>query len=66
MMCIRVDLPEPDAPMIATYSPAWITKLTSRRARTTVSPSPYTFETRSIAMTGTVSFIRERPPGHRR
>src|ERR1035438_5447798 len=37
MMFISVDLPEPDAPMMATNSPLWIVRLTSR---STVSGSP--------------------------
>ena len=34
MMCISVDLPEPDGPMMATYSPAEIERLTPRSAST--------------------------------
>ena len=37
-MCIRVDLPEPEGPTIATYSPALIFKLTPRRAATAMAP----------------------------
>ena len=33
-----VDLPEPDAPMIATISPARTTKSTERSAWTSISP----------------------------
>ena len=40
MMFINVLLPLPDAPMIATYSPTPISRLTPRNARTSVSPSP--------------------------
>ena len=39
MMFIRVDLPEPDAPMMATNSPRSIVRLTPRSARTSLSPS---------------------------
>ena len=43
--CIRVDLPEPDGPMIAVKRPAWKLTDTPSRARTSVSPLPYTFTT---------------------
>ena len=39
MMFIRVDLPDPEAPMIATKSPVGTMLLTPRRARTSVSPT---------------------------
>ena len=37
-MCISVDLPEPDGPMTATYSPAAMSKETPRRASTSSDP----------------------------
>ena len=37
-MCISVDLPEPDGPMTATYSPLRISKETPRRASTSRVP----------------------------
>ena len=38
MMCISVDLPEPDGPTIATNSPASIVSVTSRSASTSSAP----------------------------
>jgi hypothetical protein len=38
---ISVDFPEPDAPIIATYSPSAIDKLMSLRTGTVISPSYY-------------------------
>ena len=38
MMFISVDLPDPDGPMMATYSPRQIVTSTPWRARITVSP----------------------------
>ena len=40
--CSRVDLPDPDGPMIAVNCPAGNSMLTSSRAVTAVSPVPYT------------------------
>ena len=37
MMFIRVDLPDPDGPMIATSSPGSMVKLTPRNACTAMS-----------------------------
>jgi hypothetical protein len=37
-MCISVDFPDPDGPMIATYSPRLIDKDTPRSASTEISP----------------------------
>ncbi len=39
-MCIRVDLPEPDGPMIAVKRPRSKPVLTSTSASTAASPSP--------------------------
>ena len=39
-MCMRVDLPEPDGPMTATYSPASMVKETPRSASTSSDPVP--------------------------
>ena len=41
MQCSRVDLPEPDAPMIALNRPAGMSRVTDRRALTRVVPDPY-------------------------
>ena len=38
MRFMRVDLPEPEGPMTATYSPFWISKLTPRRAWISSAP----------------------------
>jgi hypothetical protein len=38
-MCINVDFPEPDGPMIATISPVSIERSTPRRAFTIVVPN---------------------------
>ena len=37
-MCMRVDLPEPEGPMMATYSPVSIERETPRRAATAMVP----------------------------
>jgi len=37
-MCSSVDLPEPDGPMIATFSPSSMRKSTPRSAATSLSP----------------------------
>ncbi len=42
MQCINVDLPEPEGPMMAVYSPSRKSTVTFSRATTRVSPSPYT------------------------
>jgi hypothetical protein len=39
-MCIRVDLPDPDGPMIAVKRSRWKAVLTPARATTSVSPEP--------------------------
>src|SRR3977135_2395132 len=51
-MFINVDLPEPDDPMIATYSPRSPVTDPPRRACTVASPSPYTFVTVRTSSTG--------------
>ena len=38
MMFISVDLPEPEGPMMATYSPRWISSETPARAWTFSCP----------------------------
>jgi hypothetical protein len=40
MMCMSVDLPEPDGPMIETSSALATSSVTPRSASTAVSPSP--------------------------
>ena len=49
-MCIRVDLPEPDGPMIAVSPPAGNSTETPSSAVTAASPSPNT-RRRSVALT---------------
>src|SRR3954451_422403 len=44
-MLMAVDLPEPEGPVMATNSPARMSRSTPSRARTRASPSPYTFTT---------------------
>jgi len=51
-MCISVDLPDPDGPMIATYSPVVIRSETPRSASTSNAPVRYTLPTSSSSMTG--------------
>src|ERR1700722_3736396 len=48
---ISVDLPEPDGPMIATYSPLRICRSTPLSARTCSAPISYTFASSSVLMT---------------
>jgi hypothetical protein len=69
-MFIRVDLPEPDAPMIATYSPASMSRSTPASAGTAPSPAPYTLCTSRSEMADvdrrpSVTSTRQRsnPPG---
>src|SRR5438105_13257019 len=54
-MCMSVLLPLPDAPMMATYSPRSIVRLTPRSACTVASPVPYVFTRARTAMTGRMS-----------
>src|SRR5882757_11116507 len=54
-MCISVDLPDPDGPMIATYSPCSIESETPRNASTSIAPVLYTLRTASSSMTGAVA-----------
>src|SRR6478736_6511886 len=49
---MSVDLPEPDGPMIATYSPDAMESVTSRSASTNTEPVRYVFPTPSSWMTG--------------
>ena len=60
-MCMSVDLPEPEGPMMATYSPSSIVRLTPRRAATEREPVRYTLVTRSRSMTG-ASAVRAGVP----
>ncbi len=39
MMCISVDLPDPDGPVIARYSPTSTRRLTPRNASTATDPA---------------------------
>ena len=40
---MKVDLPDPDGPITATNSPASMSMVTPRSARTLISPRSYTF-----------------------
>ena len=60
-MFISVVLPLPDAPMIATYSPRSIRRLTPRSACTAMSPTLYVLCTSSRSITGEPD-RRERGP----
>src|SRR5438045_3645001 len=53
-MCINVDLPEPDGPMIATNSPPLIRNDTSRNASTSSEPARYVLPTPVNATTGVI------------
>src|SRR2546428_8100525 len=68
MRCMRVDLPEPDAHMMATNSPASTSSETPARARTSTSPAWYTLVTLSIRMRGAPAIAAplERSPERRR
>src|SRR5918996_1000026 len=46
--CMRVDLPDPEGPMMAVKRPAGRARLTPSRARTAVSPSPHPFPACSV------------------
>src|SRR6185436_7940952 len=52
MMCIRVDLPEPEGPMIASDSPASTSRSMPRSACTACAPASYTLVTPRSRMTG--------------
>src|SRR4030095_1261248 len=52
MRFIRGDFPEPEGPMIATYSPRWSVSEAPRRAWTSSEPMRYVFQTSSIWMSG--------------
>ena len=51
-MFMRVDLPEPEGPMIATYSLRLTTRSTPRSARTDSPPIRYSRRSPSTRMTG--------------
>lgn len=57
MTFIIVDLPLPDAPMMATNSPRSTTSETLFNARTSVSPAPKTFSIRSRMRAGHGFFV---------
>lgn len=57
MMFIKVDLPDPDAPIMATDEPRSIERSTPRSARTVVSPMEYA---RSMPLIST-SVTSKRP-----
>ena len=52
MRFMRVDLPEPDGPITATYSPFWISKLTPRSAWISSEPIWYVRQRSSAVMIG--------------
>jgi hypothetical protein len=54
-MFMSVDLPEPDGPMIATYSLRPIARSTPRSARTTSPPMSYSRLMPRVTMTQRVS-----------
>src|SRR5690606_41882049 len=56
---MSVDLPEPEGPTTATYSPGSTRRLTPRRACTTVSPIRYERVSPSASTAGT---LMARPP----
>ena len=62
-MCMSVDLPEPDGPMMATYSPWSMVRLTPRSAATEMDPVRYTLVTRSRSMTGSSAVTAGVPWG---
>ena len=51
-MLMKVDLPDPDGPMMATSSPASMVRETSRSAWTTWAPTRSSFESARVSMTG--------------
>src|SRR4051794_2473290 len=52
MMFISVDLPEPDGPMIATYSPCSMRRSMPRRASNSMLPLRYVLRAPTSSMTG--------------
>ena len=58
MQCSRVDLPEPDAPMIAVNCLAGMSRVTDRRALTSVVADPYVL-VRSRVRTALAEVVRE-------
>ena len=52
MMFISVLLPEPDGPMMATYSPGSTASVQPRSAWTVSTPIWYVFHTSAMSMTG--------------
>ena len=65
MMCIRVDLPEPDGPMIATKSPCATSRSTPRRASTSTTPVEYVLRTPVIFSCGLIGLLRPARRGRR-
>src|SRR6202022_4427039 len=62
-MFMKVDLPLPLAPMMATNSPRWISTLTPRNACTRVSPSSYYLCASSTRMTALAAEAGGTAPG---
>src|SRR5664280_301803 len=58
---MSVDLPEPDGPMIATYSPPSIENVTPRSARTFSSPTAYVFSMSTISISMRASAHHRAP-----
>ena len=63
MTFISVDLPEPDAPMMAKNWPAGISNDTSLSATTSTSPSVYTLKTCSSSIKALTGFAPRPPRG---
>src|SRR4051812_8686795 len=59
-MFIKVDLPDPDEPITATYSPASTRSDTPRNACTAVSPAPYVLVTPRISIRPSAATVRPR------
>ncbi|KAG1434079.1 hypothetical protein G6F56_014435 [Rhizopus delemar] len=64
-MFISVDLPEPDWPTMATISPAWISRFTSRSTAMTSSPAGNSRRRSRRRSSGAVMLIGAPCPGHR-
>src|ERR1035441_10790831 len=53
MRLSRVDLPEPEAPMMATYDPGFTTRFTPRNARTSAHPPGFKLRASNGSLPGT-------------
>src|SRR6185369_7502787 len=61
-MFIRVDLPDPDGPVIATSSPASIASVASRNASTVAAPSAYRRVSATVSISGSGLRATRRSP----